>query len=40
MGMTIEECEKCPINAKCMTCPVMTAWVKEMREKNENNRRR
>ena len=32
-----KKCEDCPINAKCMCCPVMMAWVKEMREKNERN---
>ena len=44
MGMTIDtdpRCESCKKDwTKCGTCPVMMQWVKEMREKNESNRRR
>ena len=33
----MKNCETCPINAKCMCCPVMIAWVKEMKEKNRKD---
>ena len=42
--MTIEtdpRCELCKKDwTKCGTCIFMMQWVKEMREKNESNRRR
>jgi len=34
MTEVLDECKKCPVNAKCMTCPVMMKWVREQREKN------
>lgn len=38
--ITDTKCKECPLTAKCMICPRMMAWVKEMREKNETNRRK
>lgn len=33
--ITLDECKDCPINSKCMCCPVSIQWVKEHREKNQ-----
>lgn len=36
MEMTNEQCEKCPIDAKCMTCPVMMQWVREHKKEHKH----